>query len=52
MFCGLEKERIQNLGKKKKKGQKRKYLIAAKSGLIGIKGYFKTYNQVKRFSPY
>ena len=27
-------------------------LIAAKSGLVGMKGYLKTYNHVKYFLPY
>ena len=27
-------------------------LIAAKSGLVGMKGYFKTYNHMKYFLPY
>ena len=44
MFCGLgEKERTRFRKKKEKK------LIAAKSGLVGIKGYFKTYNPMKYF---
>ena len=47
MFCGLEEERI-NFRKKKKE----KKLIAAKSGLVRTKGYFKTYNLVKYFLPY
>ena len=32
--------------------KKRKNLIAAKSDLVGMKGYFKTYNRVKYFLPY
>ena len=50
MLCGLEEERTK-IGKKKK-GKKRKNLIATKSGLVGIKGYLKTYNQMKYFLPY
>ena len=34
-----------------KKG-KEKNLIAAKSGLVGMKGYLKTYNHMKYFLPY
>ena len=46
MFCGLEEERTKLGKKKEKKGKKRekkeKDLIAAKIGLVGIKGYLKT----------
>ena len=63
MFCGLgEDERTkirkkikEKKGKKKKKGKKGKKeenLIAAKSGLVGMKGYLKTSNRVKYFLPY
>ena len=38
--------------KKEKKGKKVKNLIAAKSGLVGMKGYVKKYNHVKYFLPY
>ena len=38
MFCGLGEEHTKI--RKKKKG---KNLIAAKSGLVGMKGYLKTY---------
>ena len=58
MFCGLGEEqrtRVRNK-KRKKKGKKGKRgkrkeinLIAAKSGLVGIKGYFKTYKHSKYF---
>ena len=48
MFCGLGEEERPKL-RKKKKAKKEKNLIAAKSGLVGIKGYFKTYNRVKYF---
>ena len=37
MLCGLGEEERTKFGKKRKK--KEKNLIAAKSGLIGIKGY-------------
>ena len=68
MFCGLgELERTRFRKKKKeKKGKKRKKkekkgkkkekkeinLIAAKSGLVGMKGYLETYNHMKYFLPY
>ena len=58
MFCGLgEKERIKFRKKKKEKkekeGKKKEInLIAAKSRLVGMKGYLKTYNQTKYFLPY
>ena len=58
MFCGLgeEEHRLQNLERKKEKKEKRKKkemnLITAKSGLVGMKGYLKTYNHVKYFLPY
>ena len=41
--------------KKEKKGKKKKKeinLIAAKSGLVGMKGYLETYNSMKYFLPY
>ena len=50
MFCGLEEERIKI--RKKKKGKKEMNLIAAKSGLVGMKGYRKTYNHMKYFLLY
>ena len=51
MFCGLgEKERTKF--RKKKKEKKEKNLIAAKRGLVGIKGYLKTSNGVIYFLPY
>ena len=47
MFCGLEERtKIRKNIKEKKK------LIAAKSGLVGMKGYLETYNPMKYFSPY
>ena len=49
MFCGLEER--QKLGRKKRK-KKEINLIAAKSELVGMKGYLKTYNQMKYFFPY
>ena len=59
MFCGLgELERTRFRKKKKeKKGKKKgkkleKNLIAAESGLVGMKGYLKTYNHEKYFLPY
>ena len=39
MFCGLGGEERTRLRKKKKEKKK---LIAAKSGLVGTKGYLKT----------
>ena len=44
-----KKKEIQ--GKKKEK-KKEMNLIAAKSGLVGIKGYLETYNPMKYFLPY
>ena len=32
--------------------KKKKNLIAAKSGLVGMKGYLETYNSMKYFLPY
>ena len=66
MFCGLgelertrfRKKKKEKKGKKrKKKGKKKeknkkKNLIAAESGLVGMKGYLKTYNHEKYFLPY
>ena len=49
----VEEKSVKNLERKKKKrkkkGKLRKKLIATKSGLVGIKGYPKTYNDVKYF---
>ena len=50
MFCGLGEERTKF--RKKKKEKKEINLIAAKSGLVGMKGYLKTYKHVKYFLPY
>ena len=59
MCCGLGEEERTKIRKKKKeikgkKGNKRKEkekkemnLIAAKSGLVGMKGYLKTYKHMK-----
>ena len=57
MFCGLgEEERTKIRKKKEKKEKKRKKkemnLIAAKSGLVGMKRYLETYNSMKYFLPY
>ena len=48
MFCGLGEEERTKI-RKEKKG---KNLIAAKSGLVGMKEYLKTYNETKYFLPY
>ena len=48
MFCGLGEER----SKFRKKKKKEKNLIAAASGLVGMKGYLETYNLVKYFLPH
>ena len=51
-----KKEKKRNKRKKRKKRKKKKKkeinLIAAKSGLVGIKGYLETYNPIKYFLPY
>ena len=54
MFCGLGEEERTKIRKKKKekKGKKEMNLIAAKSGLVGMKGYLKTYKNMKYFLPY
>ena len=52
---GLGEEERTKIRKKtkEKKGKKRKInLIAAKSGLVGMKGYLETYNPMKYFLPY
>ena len=49
MCCGLGEERTKF---RKKKKEKKKNLIAAKSGLVGMKGYLETYNRMKYFLPY
>ena len=48
MRCGLGEEERTKIKKKKKEIN----LIAAKSGLVGMKGYRKTYNHMKYFLPY
>ena len=56
MCCGLEEEertKIRKKKKDKKKGKKKEInLIAAKSGLVGMKAYLETYNHMKNFLPY
>ena len=61
MCCGLGEEERTKIRKKKKgkKGKKRKKrkkkeinLIAAKNGLVGMKGYLETNNPMKYFLPY
>ena len=61
MCCGLGEEERTKIRKKKKekqgkkkekKGKKEINLIAAKSGLVGMKGYLETYNSMKYFLPY
>ena len=52
MFCDLGEEERTKFRKKKKEKKKTKKeisLIAAKIGLVGMKGYLKTYNRVKYF---
>ena len=49
VFCGLkDAERTKFSNKKKENGKKgnEKNLIEAKSGLVGMKGYLKTYNNM------
>ena len=51
MCCGLGEEERTKI--RKKKGKKKEInLIAAKSGLVGMKGYLETYNHMKYFLPY
>ena len=60
MFCGLgeeertkmRKKKKEKKGKKKEKKKKEMNLIAAKSGLVGMKGYLETYNPMKYFLLY
>ena len=55
MFCGLGEEERTKFRKKKKekKGRKKEInLIAAKSGLVGMKGCLETHNPMKYFLPY
>ena len=51
MFCSLGEEERTKF-RKKKKEKKEINLIAAKSGLVGMKGYLETYNPMKYFLPY
>ena len=51
MCCGLGEEERTKI-RKKKKEKKEINLIAAKSRLVGMKGYRKTYNPMKYFLPY
>ena len=48
MFRGLGEEERTKIRKEKKEIN----LIAAKSGLLGMKGYLKTYYHIKYFLPY
>ena len=45
-----ERTKFRKKRNKKKKKEKTKNLTAAKRGLVGMKGYFKTYNLVKYFA--
>ena len=47
-----KKKRKKKEKKKKKRKKKEINLIAAKSGLVGMKGYLETYNHMKYFLPY
>ena len=48
MCCGLGEEERTKIRKKKEK-KKEINLIAAKSGLVGMKGYLETCNPMKYF---
>ena len=52
MFCGLGEEERTKIRKKKEEKKKKKKHIATKSGLVGMKGYLKTYNRMKYFLPH
>ena len=52
MSFGLGEEERTKIRKKKKEKKKEMNLIAAKRGLVGMKGYFETYNHMKYFLPY
>ena len=52
MCCGLVEEERTKIRKKKKDKKKEINLIAAKSGLVGMKGYLETYNNMKYFLSY
>ena len=50
---GKKRKKKEKKGKKRKKKEKKEInLIAAKSGLVGMKGYLETYNPMKYFLPY
>ena len=49
MFCSLGEEERTKIRKKKKE---KKNLMAAKSGLVGMKSYLETYNHMKYFLPF
>ena len=49
MCCGLGEEERAKIRKKKKEKKKEINIIAAKSGLVGMKGYLETYNHMKYF---
>ena len=51
MFCGLGEEQRTRF-RKKKKEKKGMNLMVAKSGLVGMNEYLKTYNRVKYFLLY
>ena len=60
MCCGLgeeertkfRKKKKEKKGKKGKKSKKKEInVIAAKNGLVGMKGYLETYNPMKYFLP-
>ena len=53
----IRKKKMEKKGqkkeKKRQKGKKKELnLIAAKSGLVAMKGYLETYNPMKYFLPY
>ena len=50
MFCGLGEEERTKIRKKKK--EKKRNLIAANNGLVGMKGYLEIYNPMRYFLPY
>ena len=49
MFCGFGEEERTRFTKKRRTKKEKKKLIEAKSGLVGMKRYFETYNRVKYF---
>ena len=53
LWLGEEERTKIRKKKREKKGKKKEInLIAAKSGLVGMKGYLETYNPMKYFLPY